>query len=101
MAVERFLIDKQKAVHFSARFCEKKMFPANFLWGVGTSSYQIEGAWNADGKGLSIWDEYTHRTPSRILDKSNGDIACDSYHHVETDVQLLKNLVVRFICSKM
>lgn len=46
------------------------------------------------GKGVSIWDTFTHQTPSPILDESNGDIACLSYHKSEEDVQLLKNMGV-------
>ncbi|XP_075465616.1 lactase/phlorizin hydrolase-like isoform X1 [Ascaphus truei] len=68
-------------------------FPNNFVWGVASASYQIEGAWRADGKGLSIWDQYSH-SPSRIENDDNGDIACDSYNRVEEDVALIKNLKV-------
>jgi beta-glucosidase len=49
-------------------------FPDGFYWGVATASYQIEGAWNEDGKGPSIWDTYAH-TPGRIKNDENGDIA--------------------------
>lgn len=66
-------------------------FPANFLWGSATSSYQIEGAWAEDGKGLSIWDVFTH-SPGNIKDDSNGDVACDHYHRMQSDVQLMKEL---------
>ncbi|XP_055845442.1 myrosinase 1-like [Episyrphus balteatus] len=69
-------------------------FPDNFSFGVATSAYQIEGAWNADGKGPSIWDEYTHKHPDRIKDKSNGDIAAESYHHFDLDLKALKDLKV-------
>ncbi|KAM6984955.1 LOW QUALITY PROTEIN: lactase/phlorizin hydrolase [Aplochiton taeniatus] len=68
-------------------------FPQNFLWSTATASYQIEGGWRADGKGLSIWDKFAH-TPLRVFDDDNGDIACDSYNKIEEDVALLKQLKV-------
>eukprot|EP00079_Xenopus_tropicalis_P017525 XP_004917683.1 PREDICTED: lactase-phlorizin hydrolase-like [Xenopus tropicalis] len=68
-------------------------FPKDFAWSVASASYQIEGAWRADGKGLSIWDQYAH-TPLRIGNDDNGDVACDSYNRIEQDVVALKNLKV-------
>ena len=53
-------------------------FKKDFVWGAATASYQIEGAWNEDGKGLSIWDVYSH-TPGKIFDGHTGDVACDHY----------------------
>ncbi len=47
-------------------------FPKDFLWGVSTSAYQIEGAWNEDGKGESIWDLYAH-SPYQVLNNDTGD----------------------------
>ncbi len=64
-----------------------------FLWGVATAAYQIEGAWNEDGKDESIWDRFVH-TPGNVADGTTGDIACDHYHRMEEDVALLKELGV-------
>jgi len=62
--------------------------PPGFRWGAATAAYQIEGAWNEDGKGESIWDRFAH-TPGRVRDDMNGDRACDSYHRFAEDVALL------------
>ena len=70
---------------------KKIMFPKGFIWGAATSSYQIEGAWNEDGKGESVWDVASH-TPSVINNGDTGDIACDHYHHYKEDVQLMKKM---------
>ena len=68
-------------------------FPADFVWGVATSSFQIEGAARVDGKGPSVWDEFC-RIPNAIADHSNGDVACDHYHRWATDLNLIANLGV-------
>jgi beta-glucosidase len=74
---------------------ERKMstykFPLNFLWGAATAAYQIEGAWNEDGKGESIWDRFSH-TPGKITNADTGDIACDHYHRFEEDIALMRQL---------
>ena len=66
-------------------------FPSDFTWGAATSAYQVEGAWQADGKGESIWDRFSH-TPGRIRDGATGDVACDQYHRYPDDIQLLRRL---------
>jgi beta-glucosidase len=70
---------------------DKKIFPQGFVWGAATASYQIEGAWNVDGKGESIWDRFSH-TPDMVQDGDTGDVACDHYHRWEADLGLIKNL---------
>ena len=66
-------------------------FPDHFAWGAATAAYQIEGAWDADGKGESIWDRFCHTT-GRINDASTGDLACDHYHRYREDVALMRQL---------
>ena len=66
-------------------------FPKDFLWGAATAAYQVEGAWNEDGKGESIWDRFAH-TPGKIEDGSTGDTACDHYHRWRADIQLMAEL---------
>jgi len=68
-------------------------FPHDFLWGVATSAFQIEGAAFEDGKGESIWDRFC-REPGVIADASNGDVACDHYHRLEQDLDLIAGLGV-------
>lgn len=71
-----------------------RRFPDDFLFGASTAAYQIEGAWNADGKGPSIWDEYTHDHPEKIMDRQNCDVGPDSYHFYEEDIKAIKSLGV-------
>ena len=71
-----------------------RTFPPDFQWGAATSAYQIEGAVHADGRGPSIWDTFSH-TPGKIVDGSNGDVACDHYHRYATDLDIMKSLGIR------
>uniref|UniRef100_A0A6E8VE25 Beta-glucosidase lactase phlorizinhydrolase n=3 Tax=Anopheles coluzzii TaxID=1518534 RepID=A0A6E8VE25_ANOCL len=64
-------------------------FPANFLFGAATAAYQIEGAWNVDGKGPSVWDTLTHAHPELVVDGATGDRAADSYRLYRSDVEAL------------
>src|SRR6202020_148894 len=66
-------------------------FPPDFLWGAATSAYQIEGAIHEDGRGPSIWDQFTH-LKGKIIDQSTADVANDHYHRYKEDVQLIKAL---------
>jgi len=70
---------------------DARTFPQGFFWGTATSAYQIEGAWNEDGKGPSIWDSYAH-TPGKIKNGDTGDVANDHYHRYKEDVALMKDL---------
>ncbi len=67
------------------------LFPPDFRWGAATAAYQIEGAVNADGRGPSIWDTFSH-TPAKTLNGDTGDVACDHYHRVPEDVALMREL---------
>lgn len=70
-----------------------KNFPKNFFWGAATSAYQIEGAFDADGKSPSIWDTFSHQ-PGKIYQNQNGDQACQHYYRWEDDVKLMKDLEI-------
>lgn len=69
-------------------------FPNDFIWGVATASYQVEGAWKEDGKGDSIWDRFAH-TVGRVKGADTGDVACDSYHRYKEDIEIAKKLNVK------
>jgi beta-glucosidase len=66
-------------------------FPPQFVWGSATSSYQVEGAVHAGGRGPSIWDSYCE-WPNTVADNSSGAVACDHYHRMVDDVKLMKSL---------
>jgi beta-glucosidase len=66
-------------------------FPANFAWGTATASAQVEGAWDEDGKGESIWDRFSH-TPGKVSTGDTTDVTSDQYHRYKEDVALMKEL---------
>src|SRR5258708_8332202 len=66
-------------------------FPDGFLWGAATAAYQVEGAVQEDGRGPSIWDSFSHE-PGKTFHGDTGDIACDQYHRLEADLDLLVEL---------
>ena len=78
---KRLILRKAQSLHL----------PRSFVFGGATSAYQIEGAWDADGKGESIWDRFC-RQPGAIIDKSSGDIACDHYHLWQDDIALMQKM---------
>ncbi len=69
-------------------------FPEGFQWGVSSSAYQVEGGWNADGKGTSVWDTFTQKL-GNIPNNDNGDVACDSYNKIDEDLYMLRALKVK------
>ena len=70
---------------------DRSAFPADFVWGTATASYQIEGAVHEDGRGPSIWDTFV-RTPGAISDGTVGDVADDHYHRYAEDIEILAGL---------
>ncbi|XP_050211257.1 vicianin hydrolase-like [Mercurialis annua] len=67
-------------------------FPSGFIFGTGSAAYQSEGAAHIDGKGPSIWDNFTHQHPEKIADQSNGDVADDFYHLYKQDIHLMNKI---------
>ncbi|MDR1190602.1 MAG: beta-glucosidase [Verrucomicrobiales bacterium] len=67
------------------------MFPANFVWGAGTSAYQVEGAWNENRKSPSIWDRFSQQA-GNVWEDHNGNVACDHYYRYKEDVALMARL---------
>jgi len=69
-------------------------FPDDFAWSLATASYQIEGSWDADGKGKNIWDTFS-QTPGNVDNDQTGNIACDSYRQMDRDIAQMKKMGVK------
>lgn len=69
-------------------------FKSDFVWGAATAAYQIEGAWNEDGKGVNVWDVFCHEY-EHVLENHTGDVACDHYHRYKDDIKLMKELGIK------
>ncbi|HOT13424.1 MAG TPA: GH1 family beta-glucosidase [Bacteroidales bacterium] len=88
-----FIFHRELSAYFSKAEI-KEMSAADFgrfTWGVACASYQCEGAWDADGKGISVWDTFANDT-SNIKDHTNANTSCDFYHHYKKDIALLKSM---------
>lgn len=70
-------------------------FPKNFIWGTASAAYQIEGAYNEDGKGLNVWDYYAGEG-NHVRHNETGNIACDHYHHFREDVAMMKEMGIKY-----
>lgn len=78
----------------SANFHVVDALGKDFIWGTATASYQVEGAFNKDGRGPTVWDEWSHE-PGRTNHNDNGDVADDQYHRYEEDFDLLEEMGVK------
>ncbi|KAL5288948.1 LCT.2 family protein [Megaselia abdita] len=82
--------------HLMPGISSDREFPRDFIFGVSTSAYQIEGSWDSDGKGMSSCDYVYHFNPEFIIDGLNSDVSCDSYNKLDMDIKALKMLNVNF-----
>lgn len=82
------LREETKKVPLPPSVLSAKVFPSDFVFGTSTSSYQVEGGWLEGGKGMSVWDAYSH-TPGMIANGDTGDVANDMYHLYPEDIKLM------------
>ncbi|BAT93034.1 hypothetical protein VIGAN_07191900 [Vigna angularis var. angularis] len=80
-----------KPSHYASTF-NRTLFPSTFIFGVGSSAYQAEGARNVDGRGPCIWDTFTEQHPEKIWDHSTGDVGADFYHGYKSDIKLVTEI---------
>ena len=77
---------------------KSNQFPDDFLWGAAAAAYQIEGAYNEEGKGISVWDIFS-RKPGATRNGETGEIACDHYHRYVEDVSLIEGNWIKFLSA--
>ena len=82
------------SLSLASAYLTRNDFPPDFLFGVATAAYQIEGAYDTDGRGMSIWDTFSH-TPGKTYNGDTGDVADDHYNRVSEDIEIVKALGVR------
>ncbi|KPJ08090.1 Lactase-phlorizin hydrolase [Papilio machaon] len=88
---------KAELVLVSAVWCKNpREFPSGFIFGAATAAYQIEGAWNVSDKGESIWDRFVHTNPGAVKNEENGDVAADSYHNWQQDIDIASDIGLHF-----
>jgi beta-glucosidase len=93
-AIPAFGADKTENEQTNVQQNSARTFPKDFLWGSATASYQVEGAYNEDGRSPSIWDTFS-KMPGKTVNGATGDVATDHYHRYKGDIQLMKNLGVK------
>jgi beta-glucosidase len=93
-AIPAFGADKTENQPNNVQQNSARTFPAGFLWGSATASYQVEGAFNEDGRKPTVWDTFS-KTPGKTVDGATGDISTDHYHRYKDDIKLMKNLGVK------
>ncbi|XP_010265850.1 PREDICTED: beta-glucosidase 12-like [Nelumbo nucifera] len=79
-------------IHHVSPSLNRSSFPTGFIFGTASAAYQYEGAAKEGGRKPSIWDTFTHKYPEKIKDRSNGDVAIDSYHRYKEDVGIMKEM---------
>ncbi len=91
LAVPARLVGEPVPSQVEAPAASADAFPQDFLWGTATAAFQVEGAWNEDGKVESIWDRFAH-TPGKIRGAATADVSCDDYHRFREDIAIVKQL---------
>lgn len=85
------MLPKEILAAFTEEELRRMDFGDDFIWGTATAAYQVEGAWNIDGKGESIWDHFVHHT-KKVKTGETGDTACDFYNRHESDIELMRKM---------